>query len=96
MPINFIPPLFPLESETCFAENQSDIDKQKTSLISAVQEFNREGKTIGFIYKLKQNSLWTEYFCEDNQTYSSDFFGWGELFTLLFMYAGTRFLGLLS
>ena len=70
---------FPSESETCYAENQSNIEKQKSLLISAVQEFNKEGKTIGFIYKLKQNSLWTEYFCKDNQTYSiknhSDFFG---------------------
>ena len=65
-----------------------------------MQEFNKEEKTILFIYKLKQNSLWTEYFCEENQTYTitnhSDFFGWGELFTLLFMYVGTCFLGLLS
>ena len=65
-----------------------------------MQELNKEGKTIAFIYKLKQNSLWTEYFCEETQTYTitnhSDFFGWGELFTLLFMYVGTRFLGLLS
>ena len=69
-------------------------------MVSAVQEFNREGKTIGFIYKLKQNFLWTEYFCNSNQTYAIKttviFFGWGELFTLLFMYVGTRFLGLIS
>ena len=69
-------------------------------MVSSIQEFNREGKTIGFIYKLKQNSLWTEYFCDENQTYTiknhSDFFGWGEMFTLLFMYVGTHFLGLLS
>ena len=65
-----------------------------------MQEFNKEGKMLGFIDKLKQNSIWTEYFCEDNQTYSikshSDFFGWGELFALLFMYAGTRFLSLIN
>ena len=57
-------------------------------------------KTIGFIYKLKQNSLWTEYFCDSDQTHTikthSDFFGWGEIFTLLFMYVGTRFLGLIN
>ena len=92
--------LFSLESEICYAENQLDIENPKTSIVSAVQEFNRAGKTIGFIYKLKQNSLWTEYFCDSNQTYAiknhSDFFGWGELFTLLFMYVGTWFLGLIS
>ena len=59
-------------------------------------------KTIGFIYKLKQNSLWMEYFCDSDQTHTikshSDFFGWGGggMFTLLFMYIGTRFLGLIS
>ena len=57
-------------------------------------------KTIGLIYKLKQNSLWMEYFCDSDQTHTikshSDFFGWGIIFTLLFMYVGTRFLGLIS
>ena len=100
MPTNRFLFSFLLESEIWYAENQSDIEKHKTSLISAMQEFNKEEKTIGFIYKLKQNSLWTEYFCEENQTYTiknhCDFFGWGELFTLLFMYVGTICLGLLS
>ena len=88
------------DSEICCVENQSDVDKQKTSLVSVVQEFNKDSKTLGFIYKLKQSSLWTEYFCDANQTYSikshSDFLGWGEMFTLLFMYVGTRFLGLIT
>ena len=92
-------PLFS-ESEICFVENQSNVDKHKTSLVSALQEFNKEGKTIGFIYTLKQNALWTEYFCDSDQTHTiknhSDFFGWGEMFTLLFMYVGTRFLGLIT
>ena len=43
--------------------------------------------------------MWTEYFCDNDQTHTikshSDFFGWGEMFTLLFMYLGTRFLGLI-
>ena len=77
-----------------------DIDKQETSLVSVVQEFNKDSKTLGFIYKLNQSSLWTEYFCDANQIYSiksrSDFLGWGEMFTLLFMYVGTRFLGLIT
>ena len=88
------------DSEICYVENQSDVDKQKTSLVSVVQEFNKDSKTLGFIYKLKQSSLWTEYFCDANQTYSikshSDFLGWGEMFTLLFMYVGTRFLSLIT
>ena len=88
------------ESEICYVENQSDADKQKTSLVSALQEFNKDMKTIGFIYKLKQNSLWMEYFCDSDQPHTikshSDFFGWGEIFTLPFMYVGTRFLGLIS
>ena len=79
---------------------QSDVDKLKTSLVSVVQEFNKDSKTPGFIYKLKQSSLWTEYFCDANQTYSikshSDFLGWGEMFTLLFMYVETKFLGLIT
>ena len=63
-----------------------------------MQEFNKDRQTLGFIYKLKQNSIWTEYYCDDNQTYSiknhSDFFTWGKLFTLLVMYVGTRFLSI--
>ena len=65
-----------------------------------MQEFNKDGKTLGFIYKLKLNALWTEYFSDNNQTYSikshSDYFSWGDLFTLLFIYTGTRFLALIS
>ena len=41
----------------------------------------------------------TEYFCDNDQTHTikshSNFFGWGEMLTLLFMYLGTRFLGLI-
>ena len=88
-----------LESEICFVENELDIDRQKSSTISVMQEFNKEGKTLGFIYKLKQNSIWSQYFCDDNQMYSikghSDFSRWGEMFTLLFMYIGTRFLSII-
>ena len=87
-----------LENEICFVENQSDVDRQKSSIVSVMQEFNREGQTLGFIYKLKQNSIWTQYFYDDSQTYSiknhSDFFTWGEMFTLSVMYIGTRFLSL--
>ena len=65
-----------------------------------MQEFNKDGKTLSFIYKLKQNAFWTEYFSDNNQTYSikshSDYFSWGDLFTLLFIYTGTRFLALIS
>ena len=62
MPTNGFPlVLFPLESETCHAENQSDIEKQKSLLISAVQEFNKEGKTNGFIYKLKPINRASKY-----------------------------------
>ena len=89
-----------LESEICFVENQSDVDRQKSPTISVMQEFNKEGKALGFIFKLKQNSIWSQYFCDDNQTYSikshSDFFRWGEMLILLFMYVGTRFLLIIS
>ena len=92
--------LFVDNSEICFVENQSNNDKQKTSLVSAIQEFTKDSKTLGFIYKLKQSSLWTEYFCDNDQTHTikshSDFFGWGEMFTLLFVYLGTRFFGIIS
>ena len=68
-------------------------------MVSAIQEFNKDSKTLGFIYKLKQTSLWTEYFCDNDQTHTmkshSDFFWWGEMFTLLFIYLGTCFLGLI-
>ena len=64
-----------------------------------MQEFNKDRQTLGFIYKLEQNSIFTEYYCDDNQTYSikshSGFFTWGELFTLLVMYVGTRFLSII-
>ena len=88
--------LFVDNSEICFVENQSNNDKQKTSLVSAIQEFTKDSKMLGFIYKLKQLSLWTEYFCDNDQTHTikshSDFFGWGEMFTLLFVYLGTQVL----
>ena len=68
--------------------------------MSAIQEFTKDSKTLGFIYKLKQSSLWTEYFCDIDQTHMikshNDFFGWGEMFTLLFVYLGTRFFGVIS
>ena len=68
--------------------------------MSAIQEFTKDSKKLGFIYKLKQSSLWTEYFCDNDQTHTikshSDFFGWGEMFTLLFVYLGTRFFGIIS
>ena len=68
--------------------------------MSAIQEFTKDSKTLGFIYKLKQSSLWTEYFCDNDQTHMikshSDFFGWGEMFTLLFVYLGTRFFSIIS
>ena len=92
--------LFVDNGEICFIENQSNNDKQKTSLVSAIQEFTKDSKTLGFIYKLKQSSLWTEYFCDNNQTHviksHSDFFGWGEMFTLLFVYLGTQFFDIIS
>ena len=68
--------------------------------MSAIQEFTKDSKTLGFIYKLKQSSLWTEYFCDNDQTHTikshSDFFGWGEMFTLLFVYLATLFFGVIS
>ena len=68
--------------------------------MSAIQEFTKDSKTLSFIYKLKQSSLWTEYFCDNDQTHTikshSDFFGWGEMFTLLFVYLGTRFFSIIS
>ena len=92
--------LFVDNSEICFVENQSNKDKQKTSLVSAIQEFTKDSKTLGFIYKLKQSSLWTEYICDNDQIHTikshSDFFGWGEMFTLLFVYLGARFFGIIS
>ena len=92
--------LFVDNSEICFVENQSNNDKQKTSLVSAIQEFTKDSKMLSFIYKLKQSSLWTEYFCDNDQTHTikshSDFFGWGEMFTLLFVYLGTRFFSIIS
>ena len=92
--------LFVDNSEICFIKNQLNKDKQKTSLVSAIQEFTKDSKTLGFIYKLKQSSLWTEYFCDNDQTNMikshSHFFGWGEMFTLLFVYLGTRFFGIIS
>ena len=68
--------------------------------MSAIQEFTKDSKTLGFIYKLKQSSLWTEYFCDNDQTHTikshSDFFGWGEMFTSLFVYLGTWFFSIIS
>ena len=87
--------LFIDNSEICFVENQLNNDKQKTSLVSAIQEFTKDSKTPSFIYKLKQSSLWTEYFCDNDQSHC-DFFGWGEMFTLLFVYLGTRFFSIIS
>ena len=91
MPINFILSFCSsLESEICYVENQSDIDKHKTTMVLSIQEFNREGKTISFIYKLKQNSLWTEYFCDENQTYTiknhSDFLVRGNVHAIVYVH----------
>ena len=67
--------------------------------MSAIQEFTKDSKTLGFIYKLKQSSLWTEYFCDNDQTHTikshSDIFGWGEMFKLLFVYLGTWFFSII-
>ena len=48
-----------LGNEISFHENQSDIDKYKSSIVTGIQEFSHDGRTMGFVYKLKQNSLWT-------------------------------------
>ena len=68
--------------------------------MSAIQEFTKDSKMLSFIYKLKQLSLWTEYFCDNDQTHmiksDCDFFGWGEMFTLLFVYLGSQFFSIIS
>ena len=47
------------------------------------------------MYKLKQNSPWTQYFTENNQTYTikqhMDSFTWGEMMGLALMYLGRFF-----
>ena len=47
------------------------------------------------MYKLKQNSPWTQYFTENNQTYTikqhTDYFTWGEMMGLTLMYLGRFF-----
>ena len=91
---------FLFRTRICSIENQSEVERQKSSVITALQEYNRDGKTIGFVYKLKQSSIWTQYHTDNNQTYSiknhNDFFKWGEMFTLSVTYVGTRFLSILS
>ena len=54
---------------------------------------------MGFVYELKQTSPWTQYYTENNQTYTirqhTDYFAWGELMSLTMMCLG-RFLSILS
>ena len=68
--------------------------------MTAVQEFGHDGQTIGFVYKMKQTTPWTQYFTDNNQTFAiknhCDYFTWGELVTLLMMYLGGRFFSFLS
>ena len=79
-----------------FHENQSDVDRNRSLLITGLQEFASDGQTtIGFVYKLKQNSPWTQYFTENNQLYTikqhTDYFTWGEMMGLTLMYLGRFF-----
>ena len=64
------------------------------------QEFNEQGKHLGFVYSLKQTQHWMKYFRDDegnNHLIKShtDFFSWGDLFGLLAMYCGLRYICLL-
>ena len=88
------------ESEICYVDNQSDRE-DKNSLITVRQEYNACGKTLGFIYELKQNLQWAKFFNdEDGNSHliknHIDFFNWIDLFVLLVMYGGLRFLSLVS
>ena len=86
-------------SEICYLDNQSE-GEEKNSLVVVHQEFNERGKHIGFVYSLKQKQHWTKYFRDDdgnNHLIKShtDFFSWGDLFGLLVMYCGLRYICLL-
>ena len=88
------------ESEICYVDNQSD-GEDKNSLVTVRQEYNACGKMLGFIYELKQNVQWTKFFNdEDGNSHliknHVDFFNWVDLFVLLVMYGGLRFLSLVS
>ena len=88
------------ESEICYVDNQSD-GEDKNSLVTVRQEYNACGKTLGFVYELKQNEQWTKFFNdEDGNSHliknHVDFFNWVDLFVLLVMYGGLRFLSLVS
>ena len=89
---------FLLGSEICYVDNHSE-GEEKNSLITVRQEFNASGKTLGFVYELKQNIQWTKFFNdEDGNNHliknHVDFFNWVDLFVLLVMYGGLRFLSL--
>ena len=84
--------------EICYVDNQSE---DKNSLVTVRQEYNACGKTLGFVYELKQNVQWTKFFNdEDGNSHliknHVDFFNWVDLFVLLVMYGGLRFLSLVS
>ena len=86
-------------AEICYLDNQSEGD-EKSSLVITHQEFNDRGKHLGFVYSLKQNQHWTKYFRDDegnNHLIKShtDYFNWGDLFVLLVMYSGLRYISLL-
>ena len=87
-------------NEICYVENQSDNDRYKSSIITALQEFGHDGKMIEFVYKMKQTTPWTQFFTANNQTFNiknhCDYFTWGEMITLLLMYLGGRFFSLLT
>ena len=88
------------ESEICYVDNQSD-GEDKNSLITVRQEYNACGKMLGFVYELKQNLQWAKFFNdEDGNSHliknHVDFFNWIDIFVLLVMYGGLRFLSLIS
>ena len=65
------------------------------------QEYNAFGKTLGLVYELKQNLQWAKFFNdEDGNSHliknHVDFFNWIDIFILLVMYGGLRFLSLIS
>ena len=68
-------------NKICFIENQSDNDRYKSSVMTALQEFGHDGQRIGFVYKMKQTTPWTQYFTDNNQTFNiknhCDYFTWG-------------------
>ena len=89
---HFNSPYFISGCKICFHENQSDVEKEKSTLVTGIQEFNKDGKPMGFVYELKQTSPWTQYYTENNQMYTirqhTDYFAWGELMSLTMMYLG--------